>query len=267
MSERGPLAVGSPRVTRGVRRGRALGCLLAAVLVTVAGCVRPAALDGPRLDRVERVAIVALLGDELGGPLVGTTRSFNEAHAAEVGAWRVDARVAEALASRLSEPGGPGREAFVPEHDRARLLDGYRERDNLRLTHFHLAPIAAELRRVAGEAEPDLLVLLLRETLQDCITTCNPEWLTGYGLYRRSVAGIPVTTAAYASFSVVVLEGATLEPLSKKVIAARALLPHGLWQDGITGLDPAGRARVRDALVSLVEREAALALRQMGLLD
>ena len=214
-----------------------------------------ATISDERLESVDRIVVISLLGDELRTHFHGTTIFNQEWGAASVKDWQIDQFVENEAGIALSR-----RNRFTivaNQADRQKLNKIYAEcpqcRD--RAPEYDIQKIEAEIAALAVNQRADAVILVLQTDNYEARRTPGNASIggTNYGLDRRDFIGMKFT-AVHAFVEIAVVDARTMEKMSSTAFIHEALIDQEHWHLDFEALPKASQDVVEAEIKELLRK-------------
>lgn len=181
---------------------------------SLAGCTT-VAIKPEQKASLHTIAIVALMGNELEFTKVGFTVFNNDNFVRNTSDWNLDAEIEALAAGELNKSSPEIKITSIP-FDRAALFKIYKQPDRWG-EYANLDRITPELKIKLEQTPVDAVLLVHKQRGEDPIAMTS-IYLQGYGVYYRTLPFVDPLMKPYAMFSLVLLDGKTLKPITTKYI-------------------------------------------------
>jgi hypothetical protein len=237
---------------------RALLLILVALLIP--GCASLQPIDRERLNAMERIGVISLLGDEMQIKKVGTTVFNNVEKYEQVGDWKIDEFVKGVVRDEIITN---GRLTYVElAGDQQELRQKYFERERADKI-ANPDSVKNELKQIADAASVDTLVLVVRMATGDPFSDTN-QYVYGYGLYHRSFFMYD-QTGVFGRALIVVKDAKTMEELRKRGVPSKRVVDDSYWTLEFAQLPLEKRQYIENTIKDEMKASLKIQLNRLGL--
>jgi len=164
---------------------------------------------------LHNIAVVSLMGNELEFTKVGFTVFNNDKFTRETSDWKLDAEIERIATEELKKSSSEIKMVLVP-FDRAELFKIYKPADSWG-EYASIDRITPELKMKLAQTPVDAVLLVHKQRGEDPIAMTS-VYLQGYGVYYRTLPLVDPLMKPYAMFTIVLLDGKTLKPITAKYV-------------------------------------------------
>lgn len=208
------------------------GLLILFLMFLVASLVAcgPKRIPKENLEKMNRVAVLSLMGDRIEFIQIGTTVFNNVKKYHLVKEWMIDDYIEGLIKDELAK--NQQFKISNVEFDREKMNDTYKVATRLHGDH-NIGKVKEYLQELASSNKVDTLFLVAHESMD----LENPDrTVQGYTLYNRSLFGKKITTKIYLTLLVEVVDLRTTESVVRRYIFTKKDIDNSYWQEEIKDL-------------------------------
>lgn len=187
------------------------------LIVGLTGCANTGPMNPEQKAEIHSVAVVSLLGDQLEFTKVGFTVFNNDYFVRDTSSWEMDAKIQKTIANELQKS-SPNIKVIDVPFDRAELFKIYKSPDSWG-EYVSLSRIEQELKNKVSQTPVDAVILVYKQRGEDPVAFTS-VYLNGFGIYYRTLPLVDPLMKPYVLFSINVLDGKTLKPITGKYVRA-----------------------------------------------
>jgi|GEM_PF-6938831 hypothetical protein len=235
------------------------------LVLSLTACANLSPIKPEQKSNIHNVAIVSILGDELKFTKVGLTVFSNDNFDRDTTNWNLDVEAQKSIMNELQSSSPDIKVVQVP-FNREALFKIYKS-PNSWGEYASLERIEPELKNALAANPVDAVILVHKQRGEDAIGMTS-IFLEGYGIYYRALPFVDPVLKPYVYFSIVVLDGKTLKPLTSRYVRGIST-EYGKtkisWDDQIkSNLSEQLIADFQASIKSVIKNNLHTSLNEMG---
>ena len=218
----------------------------------------------PAEGKIQRIGVVAILGENAGLKYVGETVFTNKYSERRVTEWNISDNAQRTLSEALRKYNRYLITQLQPTSNVVRLVTvEYRAESTVK-------PLKPQIRAIAEQHGLDLVVLAVRSgPTEPGFWREIPRYLAdirGYGISREKSFPFPPSTWTYLSFEVLVMDGRSLDIVGSTPVFAYERAPNEFWIESGADWSSSTSILIRDSLYKTLHQELLDALKRLALI-